>query len=292
MGIEYYSDSINSHQARTCEEISETAWGGIVALLQSRINDGSFGYRYPAKCYDNPIICGCDEQSFELAIQSEIKGLTWPLEPYLVPPLMTILDLVQFCYDKVGFPIEIEFHKNLQHKHLSFNQDKGQKQFWEEINRIFMRNNLAYELRLDGRIHRINNTILQASIDSVLFKTADAKLNELLTIACEKFLSPDPIIRKEGLDKLWDGWERLKTIEEGKDKKDQTRSMLQRVSPDEHFYEELNSEGLALTKIGNNFQIRHLEMGKHPITDNKHVDYLFHRLFALIKLCLEKINTD
>ncbi len=51
------------------------------------------------------------------------------------------------------------------------------------------------------------------------FKTGDPVLDELLRVAQSKFLSNNPNLRKEAMEKLWDAWERLKTLEIGKDKR-------------------------------------------------------------------------
>ena len=44
---------------------------------------------------------------------------------------------------------------------------------------------------------------------------------------------------------------------------------------------------LELTDIGNNFMIRHTEVGKKPITSSQDVDYLFQRMFAVVRLLLK-----
>jgi hypothetical protein len=43
----------------------------------------------------------------------------------------------------------------------------------------------------------------------------------------------------------------------------------------------------ALTDIGNQFQIRHFEQDKKPLRGAPHVEYLFHRMVALVRLVLE-----
>jgi hypothetical protein len=45
-------------------------------------------------------------------------------------------------------------------------------------------------------------------------------------------------------------------------------------------------EALALTEIRNTFMIRHTETNKIPVILSEHVDYLFHRMFALVRLLL------
>lgn len=54
-----------------------------------------------------------------------------------------------------------------------------------------------------------------------------------------------------------------------------------------HFREVLENEAQILTDIANEFMIRHVEVNKTPIVD---VDFLFHRLFAMIRLLLKKSN--
>ncbi len=44
---------------------------------------------------------------------------------------------------------------------------------------------------------------------------------------------------------------------------------------------------MNLTKIGNTFQIRHSETSQVSLTRDAHVDYLFHRMFALIWMLLQ-----
>jgi len=43
---------------------------------------------------------------------------------------------------------------------------------------------------------------------------------------------------------------------------------------------------MALTTVGNTFHIRHSEVSQVELAGDNHVDYLFHRLFALIWLLL------
>ena len=61
---------------------------------------------------------------------------------------------------------------------------------------------------------------------------------------------------------------------------------IDRVATEQEFREKLNLEAKALTDIGNDFQIRHSEVGKTPIESSAQIDYLFHRLFALIYLLI------
>ncbi len=49
----------------------------------------------------------------------------------------------------------------------------------------------------------------------------------------------------------------------------------------------LEDEATRLTKVGNDFMIRHTEVGKIPVADSWQVDYLFQRMFSLVQLLLK-----
>jgi hypothetical protein len=115
--------------------------------------------------------------------------------------------------------------------------------------------------------------------------SGDATLDELIRGAIAKFKDPAPATRKEGLERLWDAWERLKSLEVEGNKRVSVKALLDRAANGQ-FRSLLEAEATALTATGNAFQIRHFEAGKAAIEQAAHVDYLFHRLFALIHLLL------
>ena len=116
--------------------------------------------------------------------------------------------------------------------------------------------------------------------------SGDAKLDEMLEHARRKFKDPSPQARSEATEKLWDAWERLKSLESQGNKKMSVKALLDACSSEQGFLELLERQATELTKIGNDFQIRHFETGKYPVGGAEHNDYLFHRLFALMHLVL------
>jgi chemotaxis regulatin CheY-phosphate phosphatase CheZ len=108
-----------------------------------------------------------------------------------------------------------------------------------------------------------------------------------LEVARKKFLNHALDVRRESLEKLWDAWERLKTVEAGKDKKASAAALLDKAAAEPHFRNKLEHEAKELTEIGNTFMIRHTETDKVPIVDSAHVDYLFHRMFSITRLLLK-----
>ena len=89
------------------------------------------------------------------------------------------------------------------------------------------------------------------------------------------------------MEKLWDAWERLKSLSDPKDKKRSVELLLDRASAEPTLRGRIELEARQLTDIGNNFMIRHTEVTKPPITESIHVDYLFHRLFSFIRMLLQ-----
>jgi hypothetical protein len=87
---------------------------------------------------------------------------------------------------------------------------------------------------------------------------------------------------------LWGAFERIKTFYDT-NKRLSAEELINKISTD--FDKDfIKDEFDKLTKIGNNYRIRHHEKDKIEITDIKHIDYLFLRMLALLNLCLENIK--
>ena len=295
----YFSEREEGEIPRENEEIDDNAWGGIQALIQAGIDDGSFGAKYPITCDDGEgIIIGCDKDAFGRAMQADIPNLRereyhsslgsslWNKKPQQT---LDILDMIEFCWRCIGKPIRKDYHEFFKHHHLDFNIEAGQDEFRDGINRIFRRNGLAYELTEHGYIERLAPPVLREELASAPFYTGDAELDRMLETARRKFLNRNEAIRREALESLWDAWERLKTVGDGSDKKAQVMSLLDQAagSSSPKFRETLEMEANGLTKIGNNFLIRHSERNQERLARSEHVDYLFHRLFAFIQTILK-----
>ena len=298
MNNSYFSDRETGAKPRIKEDINTDVLDGIFSIIDSLIDIGSFGIEFPAVCPDGLGIIGTDSIKFSLAVRAEIPDLPWPIRPIststwpsaepAVPSTLSILDFIEFCHRNIAQPVKDTHHKFFNHYHLDFNRVKGQVDFRQKINRILARNGLVYELQEDGQIIRLAPPVLREVLLSTTFTTGDSELNDMLEVAKRKFLDPDTAVRRESLEKLWDAWERLKTIFPGKDKKVSIGKLLEKASPGTKFRDMLDKEARELTEIGNTFQIRHSEIMQVPVEFNEHIDYLFHRLFAMIQLILRK----
>lgn len=300
--MEYYSDQQNGYKPRDNEEISPSVWAGFVSIINSLISLGAFGKHFPEVCPDGAGACGTNEDSFKYALIAEIPEIEFPFvleknvtqfwaserKPFS-PDYLSVLDVIQFCYEHVALPIQGSYHSFFQHHHLDFDVDAGRIDFRNKVNRIFQRNRIAYELTHDGNIVRLTSEILSKELNPIYFKTPDATLNRMLEEARIKFLSPDKSVRRESLERLWDAWERVKTILSPDDKKKSVGILLDKCADEPKFRQLLEDEAKLLTTIGNTFHIRHSEVGQVEIKNSNQVDYLFYRLFSLILLSLKSV---
>jgi hypothetical protein len=138
----------------------------------------------------------------------------------------------------------------------------------------------------NGEIVRLAPAVLRESLMTAMFVTGDSELDTLLETARARYVDPDLNSRRESLEKLWDAWERLKTLELGRDKQESVNNLLNRAATEPTFRATLETEAQELTRIGNTFRIRHSETSQIHLQLSEHVDYLFHRMFALIRLLL------
>jgi hypothetical protein len=279
----YFSERVQGSLARTIEEVTSEAWRGIWAVITTRLQKSSFGNAFPEQCPDGYGIIGHDSGLLEAALLGD--GLIWPIEKDAVPDTHAVLDLLEFCYRNVAKPEADGYHSFFRHNHLSFHAESGRSEFREAVNRVFARNGIAFELITNGEVQRLGPTVLVPALQKAVFRTGDALLDDLLETARTKFLDPDLKVRKESLEKLWDAFERLKTLEGGT-KKTSVSSLLANGIKEPEMRERVETEFVQLTEIGNSFMIRHTEVGKTPITSSEQVDYLFHRMFAVIQLLL------
>lgn len=281
---DYFSDREGGPRARTKVQIEAPEWGGLIALIGGYISNGGFGVDFPEQCPDGRGPTGTDTHALGLALRAEIPGVDWPLQADSVPQTLSTLDLLEFCHSHVAEPIEDSYHEYFDHSHLSFDRSKGQGDFRNRVNRILSRNGVGFALESDGTVVRLVSPILDEDIRQSVFDTGDPTLDALLESARTKFLDPDPATRREALEKLWDAWERLKTLEPGAGKKESVTALLDKSADEPTYRQVLETEANALTNIGNTFRIRHSEVSQVEIRREEQVDYLFHRLLSLILL--------
>lgn len=229
-----------------------------------------------------------------------MPGLSWPLEttaPFdsgfisreqFAPDTLLILDFIEFVHASIAKPSNGKYHDYFMHYHLTFDQLTGQEEFRATINRIFSRNGVAFEILSSGSVVRVLPPVLGEELKRTVFRTGDHILDVMLEECRTKFSDRNPLIRREALERLWDAWERLKSLADPGNKKNSIKTILDGVVSDPSLRIRLEEETSTLTSIGNSHLIRHSEVKQVPVIDVDHVDYLFHRLFAMIQLILRK----
>ncbi len=285
-----FTERHQGSKPRVAETLDALTRDGLLELIDRRMDEQWFGYAFPEKCDDGYGYAGTALNKLEDHMR--IWGVIWPktIGPEEPPTDSQIFDLLEYSYEQIAEAHKSGYHSFMQHHHYTYDQDSGRRQFTDDVNRIFERNGIAYELK-DGEIIRFASAVLHESLAAAAFRTGDIVLDNFIESARQKFLSRSFDTRRESLEKVWDAWERLKTLEPG-DKKQSVRTLLDKAATEPNFRERLEREARELTEIGNNFMIRHTERDKVTIEVSGHVDYLFQRMFAFIRLLLHMTGRE
>ena len=200
---------------------------------------------------------------------------------------MDTMDIIEFCWKSVGKYEEVNNSSYSRQIIESLDKEAGQAEFREGVNFLFQRNGISFNLTEQGKIERLIPGPVGSALRHVVFQTKDAELDDLLETARRKILVPGESDHRDALEKLWDAWERLKTIENS-DKQKGAEIMLDRAAAlsQPKFRDLLGEEAKALTRSGNELGIRHSETNQERLEASQQVDYLFQRLFSLIHLIL------
>lgn len=295
--MKYFSEVEGKARSRSLDEIGDVVWGGIATMIQKLMEDGSFGSSFPSQCPDGAGVEGTDASKFFRTLRAEVPDISDELEvgrgnQYVLngdsPPDTTVaLDLIQFCFEHVAKPLERDYHSFFKHHHLGFDQESGRTDFRQRVNRMFSRNGIVFDLEADGSIRRRIPQEMKDVYEGS-FLTPDASFNKLMQEAMDSFRAPERSERERGVEKLWDAWERLKSLQSG-DKKASTAELLDRAARgNTQLRKVIEDEALALTRIGNDFRIRHHEVGKVALAEGAHLEYVFYRMLSLISLLVPR----
>lgn len=255
-------------------------------LLQARHNNPEFEMEIAE------LICG-DNNSFpyrssffltkffkDLGLQFEHDGTTrrfWVRDTLL---LLNIHDL-SLVFRK-GLFNRRDFRRYVKEQKLDFETEyqKAIKEFKEILNdslHIDDGMDLSYLLDLNVNVELLFDRKT---------KTNDQELDSLINEAKDRFFIPKD--KQIALEKLWDAFERIKTYFDSNKRK--SSSELVSIASDGFNFEFIENEFKLLTKIGNEYRIRHHETDKIEVSKSKHIDYLFFRMLSLIDLCIKSIN--
>ena len=297
---DYFSDREFGPKPRIKETIDLNTWRAICTLIGIRVDDGSLAYGFPSHCDDGNAVVGTDRQAMARIIRVEIEDLvdgdndrliySWDPSSYdSQPDTPAILDFVTFVARNVAHPTPGYWDGFFKHHHLELDRERGLRKFVGDINRLFSRSGLAYKLTDAGVIERVLPAPMEELIRRAHYSTGDQELDHLLDAAINRSLQSEAEARQDALEKLWDAFERLKTIESSGNKKEGAELLIERAvgSDSPVFHSAVTNEFHELTRIGNKMRIRHSEVGSEPVGNNGEKDYLFWRMFSLIWFMLK-----
>lgn len=287
---EYFTDRESGPRPPTQREIERAPWEGLLSHIRVLIDRGDFGNSFPQRCSDSSShTVGTNFSAFVGLLKAEVPLWPgWHEDQPALPDVGTACDVLEFCHARVAQASPGGYHPYFDHDHLEFDVPAGQSAFREQVNLILRRNAIALRFADDGRMERILDDPTGRAIRRAVFRTGDVRLDQLLEEARTKFLDPSPQTHQEALERIWDAWERLKTVR-NTDKKLGTVAILD-VCATGAFRKVLEEEATAITALGNHLQIRHFETNKPEIVDPDYADYLFQRMFALVLLILRRNN--
>ncbi len=164
--------------------------------------------------------------------------------------------------------------------------------FQEEVNEIFIEAGVLYELTDEKIIERIiENSPLTVEIENNCAAIQELGLKELLEDAIALYKTPNSAARQDSVEKIWDALERLKTYYITLNKKQSVGNIINDIAGgNSNFIKLFDAEFAELTKIGNEYRIRHHETNKIDIIDVRHYDYLFNRCLSLIALAIQYLG--
>lgn len=183
-----------------------------------------------------------------------------------------------------------------------------------DINHLILRGSPKHALDAIEVFYRINNskefeTAVNQELSQIGIKLADGKI-ENLQPAVDVHLPKDDdslkglicqadILYKErnhdslqlSVEKMWDALERVKTLFTDLDKKESSKKVIEAiVGQSTSLISHLDAEFVELTKIGNQYQIRHFETNKELIVSDELLKYLYVRCSALVNLAVKSVE--
>lgn len=98
--------------------------------------------------------------------------------------------------------------------------------------------------------------------------------------------------KKIGLEKIWDAFERLKTIEDSNKKKSINQIISIITNDNQKLADMINTEFKELTEIGNTYFIRHSETSQNKLPNEYFIEYLYFRMLSLVSCVLTLLSIN
>ena len=285
---ELYSDRVRGPMPRDRGALADATKAGLLGIVENKLSANWFAERFPGGCQECPSPTETNQQAFRSVVIATIPDLRIPLRNNADQPDAIIFDLIEWAEEQMSFPEQEDFHDYPRPGHwsLRFDRERAAAEFRSEVNRLLTRGRTVFELTETGEVQRRGTPEVRAAISALRPVTGDTTLDSLIEDGRERFHSRNAAERSIAIEKLWDAFDRLKTIEPGKDKKSQIQGLLNRIT-DPALRPVTAAEMQSLTDFGNQFQIRHYEVGKAPLPTEAQ-DYVAARMANLLVFLLQE----
>lgn len=304
--MSYYTER---HGLRTPLERTETITYEMYSVIYDcceRYFD-NIAWKFPERCTEHKCCCGLDKTKLGNAMKFEIPALYRSENGWVNKPLKGgysrisnrgytqygLLDFIEFMYQNIKDITSSAWHQYHDHSDIFFGATReSANTFRDEINTIFAKTGLQYILAESGVVERVpENAVLSKEIETIVTHAPEIGLKDLLKDAIILYKTPAPQARRDSVEKIWDALERLKTYYTTMDKRASVTKIVNDIANNQaEFSAIFDEEFRALTKIGNDFRIRHHETNKIDITDSRHYDYFFNRCLSLIALAIQYLT--
>jgi hypothetical protein len=214
----FYSDRTAGRRPRDIEHLPAQTWRGLLALIQNKIDSNWMAKQFPEMCPDGNGVVGTNRVGLSDLLQALVPDLDWPVGQSEQPATSVALDLVDFVAQRIAKPEPKRYHDFFKHHELDFDIGSGRAEFRQEMNLLFARGGVAFELDTEMRMARLGPPEGRQALADLRPDTGDSTLDQLIVEARTRYLSRDARDVRIGLEKLWDAFERLKTIEGGSKK--------------------------------------------------------------------------
>ncbi|WP_240230055.1 hypothetical protein [Devosia lacusdianchii] len=288
MTHEYFTERLSGPIPRSKDIIPTSVYRAIADAVEQRIEDGAMGFGFPDFCTDGAGCCGCDRAAFKNGLEAELPGMLWPWDMDNPPATDQLMDCLEFIALNVGEPNKRGFHSYMNHHHLDHDREAGLAGWRDRLNQLFRRNGISYVMNDQGLMTRLAPELIRDALQRPRLPTGDTELDRLIEDARQKYLAPKLDVRREAVECLWDAFERVKTLLDP-DKRAGVKALLDLAARAPGMRTVLETDAKALTEIGNQLQIRHYETNQEKIVSSEEVDYVFHRMFALLQLLVRSL---
>ena len=295
--FKFYSDEVNGIKKADNYKIGIDVWNAILALYNTAKNNDYFTYSFSTiDSYDNRYFNEDFLINSLIGVIQDFKkeylyNSNYDLFDNSLPETVTILDFIQFCISKIEDIKLINPNFNFR-RMVKLTTNLNKIEFITEINTIFIRNQIIYKINENNNVEVILDEQINKLIKNntkKIFK--DTELNGYLKNANEKIYNHNIVERKTALDKLYYAFERIKSIKNPNNKKGSIKLLINDISDnDKDLIEYLNKECNELTRIGNDYNIRHSETNKIPVNSHIMIELIFYRLYIIIDKLLKVID--